>query len=113
MASYTTLAEDLASRGYVVVGFDAPFRTTLVVLPDGTIRARTRENDPERASDDNDQRRIVERFRLIARNTAAEHLGIAEPCLQGRGATCAVAAMGTTICRYLIANPNYLCELGI
>lgn len=62
VASYTTLAEDLASRGYVVVGFDAPFRTTLVVFPDGAIRVRTRENDPERASDDNGQRRIVERL---------------------------------------------------
>lgn len=31
---FTTLAEDLASHGYIVVGFDAPFRTYAVVLPD-------------------------------------------------------------------------------
>jgi dienelactone hydrolase len=29
------LAEDLASHGYIVAGFDAPFRTNVVVFPDG------------------------------------------------------------------------------
>jgi len=33
--NYSTLAEDLASHGYVVVGFDVPYRTSLVVFPDG------------------------------------------------------------------------------
>lgn len=33
--SYTTLAEDIASHGYVVVGFDAPYRTSIVVFADG------------------------------------------------------------------------------
>jgi predicted dienelactone hydrolase len=42
---YTTLAEDLASHGYVVVGFDVPHRSWLVVLPDGTIISRTSQND--------------------------------------------------------------------
>lgn len=42
---YTTLAEDLASHGYVVVGFDAPHRSWLVVLPDGTIIPRASQND--------------------------------------------------------------------
>src|ERR1700681_913701 len=37
---YTTLAEDLASHGYVVVGFDAPYRSWVVVLPDGRVIAR-------------------------------------------------------------------------
>jgi len=46
--NYTALAEDLASQGYVVVGFDAPYRTTLVVLPDGTVLARTPANDADR-----------------------------------------------------------------
>src|SRR5882724_2673966 len=41
---YTTLAEDLASHGYVVVGFDAPFRTWVVVLPDGRVIARAPQN---------------------------------------------------------------------
>ena len=44
---YTTLAEDLASHGYVVVGFDAPYRSWLVVLPDGTVIARTPENNAD------------------------------------------------------------------
>jgi dienelactone hydrolase len=47
VTNYTTLAEDLASHGYVVVGFDAPYRTGLVVFPDGRVIARTPENNPE------------------------------------------------------------------
>ena len=47
---YSTLAEDLASHGYVVVGFDAPYRTRVVVFPDGRVIARTPENDPENFS---------------------------------------------------------------
>jgi predicted dienelactone hydrolase len=43
--SYTTLAEDLASHGYVVVGFDAPYRTTIVVLPDGKVFERAPQNN--------------------------------------------------------------------
>ena len=35
--SYSTLAEDLASHGYVVVGFDAPYRSIVVVFPDGRV----------------------------------------------------------------------------
>jgi len=45
--SYSTLAEDLASHGYVVVGFDAPYRTFEVVFPDGRVIARRPENNPE------------------------------------------------------------------
>src|SRR6184192_668480 len=45
--SYSTLAEDLSSHGYVVVGFDAPYRTSSVVFPDGRVMTRTPENDPE------------------------------------------------------------------
>jgi len=48
--NYSTLAEDLASHGYVVVGFDAPYRTGLVVFPDGRVIARTPENNPELVS---------------------------------------------------------------
>jgi predicted dienelactone hydrolase len=48
--NYSTLAEDLASHGYVVVGFDAPYRTALVVFPDGRAIARTPENNPELVS---------------------------------------------------------------
>src|SRR5260370_37406798 len=45
--NYWGLAEDLASHGYVVVGFDAPYRTGLVVFPDGRVIARRPENNPE------------------------------------------------------------------
>ena len=45
--NYSTLAEDLASHGYVVVGFDAPYRTIEVVFPDGRVIARRPENNPE------------------------------------------------------------------
>ena len=44
---YTTLAEDLASHGYVVVGLDAPYRTGVVAFPDGRVIARRPENNPE------------------------------------------------------------------
>jgi predicted dienelactone hydrolase len=46
-ASYTTLAEDLASHGYVVVGFDAPYRSTIVVFPDGRVIARSQANNAD------------------------------------------------------------------
>jgi predicted dienelactone hydrolase len=47
VTNYSTLAEDLASHGYVVVGFDAPFRTFVVVLPDGRVITRQPRNNPE------------------------------------------------------------------
>lgn len=48
VANYSTLAEDLASHGYIVVGFDAPYRTGVAVFPDGRVIAGTPENNPER-----------------------------------------------------------------
>jgi len=45
--NYSALAEDLASHGYVVVGLDAPYRTSVVVFPDGRVMRRTPENNPE------------------------------------------------------------------
>ena len=50
--NYSTLAEDLASHGYVVVGFDAPYRTRLVVFPNGRVIAQARENNLELVSGD-------------------------------------------------------------
>ncbi|MDE3135205.1 MAG: family membership [Acidobacteriota bacterium] len=46
-ATYTTLAEDLASHGYIVAGFDAPYRTTVVVLPNKRVITRVPKADPE------------------------------------------------------------------
>ena len=47
-AAYTSLAEDLASHGYVVVGMDAPYRTIVTVLPDGSVTERLPEKDADR-----------------------------------------------------------------
>ena len=47
VASYSSLDEDLASHGYVVVGVDAPYRTGIVSFPDGRLIKRTPENNPE------------------------------------------------------------------
>jgi dienelactone hydrolase len=47
VANYSTLAEDLASHGYVVVGFDVPYRTSVVVFPDGRAMNRTPQNNVE------------------------------------------------------------------
>jgi dienelactone hydrolase len=44
---YSTLAEDLASHGYIVAGLDAPYRTDRVVFPDGRQFERLPENNPE------------------------------------------------------------------
>jgi predicted dienelactone hydrolase len=47
VTTYTTLAEDLASHGYVVTGIDAPYRTSSVAFPDGRVIKRTEQNDLE------------------------------------------------------------------
>lgn len=44
---YTSLAEDLASHGYVVVGFDAPYRSFVTVFPDGRVIARAPQNNAD------------------------------------------------------------------
>lgn len=43
----TSFAEDLASNGYVVVGFDAPYRSSVVVFPDGRVIARAPQNNAD------------------------------------------------------------------
>ena len=45
--NYSTIAEDLASHGYIVAGLDAPYRTGVVVFPDGRVVRRRSENNPE------------------------------------------------------------------
>jgi dienelactone hydrolase len=44
---FTTLAEDLASHGYIVVGFDAPYRTFVFLRSDNSVVTRPPANDPE------------------------------------------------------------------
>lgn len=43
---YTTLAEDLASHGYIVVGNDSPYSTFIVVYPDGRVIGKTAHGNP-------------------------------------------------------------------
>lgn len=47
---FTTLAEDLASHGYFVVGFDAPYRSFVAVLPDGRTVTRSPAANVENAN---------------------------------------------------------------
>ena len=49
-ADFTTLAEDLASHGYVVVGFDAPYRSFVFVLPDGRVATQSSAYNVENAN---------------------------------------------------------------
>jgi len=49
---FTTLAEDLASHGFFVVGFDAPYRSFVVVLPDGRVVGRSPAYHVENANGD-------------------------------------------------------------
>jgi len=62
VANYSTLAEDLASHGFVVVGFDAPYRTSRVVFPDGRAFARLPSNNPELAFGSADSARLMNRL---------------------------------------------------
>jgi predicted dienelactone hydrolase len=47
-SDFTTLAEDLASHGYVVVSFDAPYRTVITAFPDGRVAIRAGGGDLDR-----------------------------------------------------------------
>jgi dienelactone hydrolase len=44
-SDYTTLAEGLTSHGYVVVSFDAPYRTVITAFPDGRVIERNAQSD--------------------------------------------------------------------
>lgn len=48
--NFTTLAEDLASHGYVVISVEAPHRSGVVVFPDGRVIERAPENNPDLVS---------------------------------------------------------------
>jgi pimeloyl-ACP methyl ester carboxylesterase len=47
---YTTLAEDLASHGYIVVGSDSPYSTFVIVFPDGRVVGRSEQGSPGEAA---------------------------------------------------------------
>ena len=81
---FTTLAEDLASHGYIVVGFDAPYRTFVVVLPDNRVVIRPPTNDPENLQADQANRLINRLLPMWTSDTAfvvtqLGHLNAADP----------------------------------
>jgi hypothetical protein len=81
---FTTLAEDLASHGYIVVGFDAPYRTFVVVLLDNRVVIRPPANDPENLSADQANRLINRLLPMWTSDTAfvvsqLEQLNAADP----------------------------------
>ncbi len=67
VVNYSTLAEDLASHGYIVVGFDAPYRTGVVVFPDGRVMRRVPQNNPELC----EERPLAERPSCMSKLLAA------------------------------------------
>src|ERR1022692_582627 len=56
---YTTLAEDLASHGFVVVGSDSPYSTVVVVFADGRIAKRTPVGNPPEDLDEAARKRVA------------------------------------------------------
>jgi hypothetical protein len=87
---FTTLAEDLASHGYFVVGFDAPYRTFVVVLADGRVASRPPTNDPENLPADQANRLINRLLPMWTGDTAfvvnqLEHLNGADPSGKFKG----------------------------
>jgi dienelactone hydrolase len=81
---FTTLAEDLASHGYIVVGFDAPYRTFVVVLSDNRVVTRPPTNDPENLPADQANRLINRLLPMWTSDTAfvvnqLEQLNAADP----------------------------------
>ncbi len=56
---YTTLAEDLASHGFVVVGSDSPYSTFVVVFANGRIARRTPAGNPPEDLDESARKRVA------------------------------------------------------
>jgi predicted dienelactone hydrolase len=64
VTGYTSLAEDLASHGYVVVGFDAPYRSSVVVFPDGRVIERAPQNNLDALGGPEQEQRALELIRV-------------------------------------------------
>jgi hypothetical protein len=56
---YSTLAEDLASQGFMVVGSDSPYSTFVVVFPDGRVAKRTPAGNPQEDLPEQARRRVA------------------------------------------------------
>lgn len=68
---YSTLAENLASHGYIVVGSDAPYSTFAIMMPDGRVINRTHEGNPgETASMTSESTKLFNRLISVWTNDA-------------------------------------------
>lgn len=61
ITDYSTFAEDLASHGYFVVGFDTPYRTSVTIEPDGKVILRSQQNNAEDLSGA-EQQKVAEKL---------------------------------------------------
>lgn len=60
---YTTVAEDLASHGYIVVSADAPYSTWSIVMPDGRVIHKTDRGNPGDAPiSETERRRLLDQL---------------------------------------------------
>jgi predicted dienelactone hydrolase len=57
---YTTLCENLASHGYIVVASDSPYSTFVVVFNDGRVVTRTHAGNPGDIADQNEAKRLAD-----------------------------------------------------
>lgn len=62
---YTTIAEDLASHGYVVVGSDSPYSTSVVVFKDGRVITDNIKGNPANIASALDRDRRLNRLVTI------------------------------------------------
>jgi predicted dienelactone hydrolase len=88
VTGYPRLAEDLASHGYVVVGFDAPYRSAVVVFPDGQVIVRTPENNADLFTDSEQEHlatRLVEAWSADMSFSQLEQLNSSDPSGRFRG----------------------------
>jgi len=59
---YTSLAEDLASNGYIVIGSDSPYSSNVVVFSDGRIINDNAKGNPSNAGPSVDRNRRLDRL---------------------------------------------------
>lgn len=65
VADYTTLAENLASHGYVVVGLTPTYSAGVVVFPDGRVARSTAAGNPPDSTPPEEYRRALARVVAI------------------------------------------------
>ncbi|HEX3068163.1 MAG TPA: family membership, partial [Thermoanaerobaculia bacterium] len=70
--AFTTLAEDLASHGYIVVSVEAAYRNSIVAFPDGRVIHGSQENNPETLAG-----KEKEQLAIKLQNAASADIGLA------------------------------------